>query len=140
MHLYGYVAGTAAGVGTDSAERAMQSRQEQVLGRDAFLKLLVAQLKCQDPLNPVDNQQFIAQLAQLQSLEELRYLGEAVSLMSNMMLAGQAGGLLGRTVRAVTPRGEVCGKVESVRLEGGRILLATDSGEVELQDVVEMYA
>lgn len=140
MQLYGYISGTTANVGTDGAGRAMHSREDQVLGRDAFLKMLVAQLKNQDPLNPVDNQQFVAQLAQLQSLEELRFLGEAVNLMSNMMLAEQAGGLLGRTVRALTPRGEVCGKVESVRLEGGRIIVATDSGEVELQEVVEMYA
>jgi len=140
MQVYGNVTGTMARAVTDTAARAAQSREDQVLGRDAFLKLLVAQLKNQDPLNPLDNQQFVAQLAQLQSLEELRSLGEAVSVMANLMLAGQAGGLLGRTVRALTPQGEVRGRVESLRLEGGRILLATDSGEVDLQDVVEVYA
>ena len=41
------------------------------LGQDAFLKLLVTQLQHQDPLNPLDDQAFIAQLAQFSSLEKL---------------------------------------------------------------------
>ncbi|MDI6874913.1 MAG: flagellar hook capping FlgD N-terminal domain-containing protein [Actinomycetota bacterium] len=140
MQVYDYVSGAVARGGTTASMATGGAREDQVLGRDAFLKLLVAQLKNQDPLNPVDNQQFVAQLAQLQSLEELRSLGESLNVMANLLLAGQAGGLLGRRVKALTPQGEVEGRVESLRLESGRILLATDAGEVDLRDVVEVHA
>jgi flagellar basal-body rod modification protein FlgD len=49
------------------------------VGKDEFIKLLVAQLKNQDPLNPMDNQQFVAQLATFSSLEQLISINEGVS-------------------------------------------------------------
>ena len=58
------VAATAAG--TDASVPATKS-----LGQDTFLKLLVEQLKNQDPLSPQDSAQFVAQLAQFNSLEQL---------------------------------------------------------------------
>ncbi len=140
MQVQSYSTGTAVGTAYTDRERSGAPSGGQVLGRDAFLKLLVAQLKNQDPLSPVDNQQFVAQLAQLQSLDELRSLGEALRLMTGLMTAGQASGLLGKKVRAETARGEVRGVVESLRLENGRIVLSTDAGEVDLSEVVEVFA
>jgi flagellar basal-body rod modification protein FlgD len=48
------------------------------LGRDAFLQLLVTQLKNQDPLSPQDNSAFLAQLAQFSSLEQLQQIGTSL--------------------------------------------------------------
>jgi flagellar basal-body rod modification protein FlgD len=50
---------------------ATKAAEEQGIGKDAFLKLLVEQLKNQDPLAPQDGAQFVAQLAQFNSLEQL---------------------------------------------------------------------
>lgn len=137
MRIDGY--GTVGSTGA-SGQAPGVSRPDQELGRDAFLKLLVAQLKNQDPLNPLDSHQFIAQLAQLQSLEELRQLKETVGTLTNLVLANQASGLLGKKIRARTVEGELRGLVQSLRIQDGRALLSTDAGEVDLSQVVEVYA
>ena len=56
-----------------------ESMKEQDLGRDAFLQLLVTQLQNQDPLDPVKNEDFVAQLSQFSSLEQLQQINEAVT-------------------------------------------------------------
>lgn len=96
------VSPTTQGTGAfDSASTT--TRNPTVLGKDDFLKLLVAQLKNQDPLDPVTNEQFIAQSAQFSSLETLQNIQKAVESMAGGAGAtgiSQATGLLGRTVSA----------------------------------------
>ncbi len=119
---------------------AGNNRTVDGLGKDTFLKLLVAQLRNQDPLKPMESHHFIAQLAQLQSLEELRALKETLSTLANLTLANQAAGLLGRKVRARADGAELMGMVQSLRIRDGRAILCTDAGEVDLSQVVEVYA
>jgi flagellar basal-body rod modification protein FlgD len=52
--------------------------------KDEFLKLLVAQLQNQDPMNPVDNQQFLAQLATFSSLEQLISINDGVTKLAEV--------------------------------------------------------
>lgn len=84
-----------------------RSTNEQVLGRDDFLKLLTTQLSNQDPLNPMDGQEFAAQLAQFSSVEQLlnikdsiEGLMEANSQLASSMNSGVAAGLIGKTIEA----------------------------------------
>ncbi|WLG66814.1 flagellar hook assembly protein FlgD [Pseudomonas brassicacearum] len=73
------------------------------LGKDAFLQLLVTQLKNQNPLEPQDNGEFVAQLAQFSSLEGITTLNETVSGIAgnyNSSQALQASSLVGRSVIA----------------------------------------
>ena len=70
--------GAIAATPTQSAT-ITESLQEQDLGRDAFLKLLTVQLKNQDPMDPVKNEDFVAQLSQFSSLEQLQQINKAVS-------------------------------------------------------------
>lgn len=71
---------------------------DQALGKDAFMQLLVTQLRHQNPLEPMDNKDFIAQLSQFTSLEELSSLRESfdASLATQRtMTQTMAVGLLG---------------------------------------------
>lgn len=68
------------------------------IGQDAFMKILLTQLRFQDPLKPVDNQQFVAQLAQFSALEINRQTGAKMDSLLQMNAAEQAVALLGTTV------------------------------------------
>jgi len=125
------VSGVAANKPTTSTGRTGTSN----LGKDDFLRLLVTQLQHQDPLNPTDDTQFIAQMAQFSSLEQMQNL-------YNIGEIQEANSLIGRYVKAQeyqTP-GEpdlVYGQVYGVRSESGVNYLLLDGGrEVKVSDVV----
>ena len=83
--------GTVDQTGQPAAEPASGGALEQTLGRDAFMRLLVAQLEQQDPLDPQGNAEFVAQLATFSSLEQLVGLNDRVDAMisgqTDLMLA-----------------------------------------------------
>jgi len=88
----------ALGIGTSSIKSATQSA---TLGQDAFLKLMLTQLKNQDPLKPLDSSAFLSQLAQFSTVSGVQDLQTSfkdlsASLVSNQAL--QASSLLGRSV------------------------------------------
>jgi flagellar hook assembly protein FlgD len=69
----------AASDGTGSSTQTQTpAKAEDSLGQDAFLTLLVAELEHQDPLNPMDNNQFISQLATFHSLEKLTSIDDVL--------------------------------------------------------------
>jgi flagellar basal-body rod modification protein FlgD len=95
-----------------------------------FFKILVAQLSFQDPLKPIDNQQFIAQIAQFTSLEQTRQMNDRFDTLLTLQAATQSIGLIGKTVEIVTEGGAIVGKVSTLRFSSGQPLLtiATDDG------------
>lgn len=88
--------------------------------QDTFLKLLIAQLKNQDPLDPIKDQDFIAQLAQFTSVEKLTSIEKALQGSSQNSLISQAVGLVGKTVSVVDPEtgDTLTGTVTQVTLLG----------------------
>lgn len=66
---------------TASTTTATETQSDDVMGKDTFLTLLVAQLKHQDPLNPMEGTEFTAQLAQFSSLEQLQNVNDNLSNM-----------------------------------------------------------
>jgi len=83
---------------------------KKALGKDAFLQLLVTQLKNQNPLEPQDNGEFVAQLAQFSSLEGITTLNDTVSGLAsnyNSSQALQASSLVGRSVIAPSDKSVV---------------------------------
>jgi flagellar basal-body rod modification protein FlgD len=87
--------------GSSTGAQAAPASASNDLGKDAFLRLLTAQLQNQDPTQPVDNQAFIAQLAQFSSLEQLQGVGSRLdSLLTATQSASQlnAATLVGKYV------------------------------------------
>src|SRR5471032_795987 len=83
------------------ASAATAATGGQTLGKDAFLQLLVTQLKNQNPLDPQDNSAFVAQLAQFSSLEGITTLNTTVSSIASNASSSQAlqaSSLVGRSV------------------------------------------
>lgn len=72
-----------------SEETSSASEEKDEVGRDEFLKLLVAQLQNQDPLSPVKNEEYIAQLATFSSLEQLIAIKQAVNQLAGIDESGQ---------------------------------------------------
>jgi flagellar basal-body rod modification protein FlgD len=69
---------------TNNSSNSNKSTSSTEFGKDEFLKLLVAQLKNQDPMNPMNNEQFVTQLATFSSLEQLMSINEAVSQLAGL--------------------------------------------------------
>ncbi|MFY7941806.1 MAG: flagellar hook assembly protein FlgD [Burkholderiaceae bacterium] len=92
--------------------------QNNSLNLEDFLKVLTTQLTYQDPLKPVDNQEFMAQLAQFTSLEQTQQLNNKIETLINNQAALQSVGLIGRTVDIASSSVTVTGTVKSLSFAG----------------------
>jgi flagellar basal-body rod modification protein FlgD len=133
---------SAIGAASGSYTAETQTRQvKKSLGQDDFLQLLVAQLANQDPLAPTSDTEFIAQLAQFSSLEQMQSMNQAMLATQQAMLNSQVYGMVGKHVYVSTPNeaGEdvlVFGKVDGVLYENGTQYLVVGEGKYLLSDVV----
>src|SRR3712207_5846085 len=97
------------------------------LGKDQFLKLFVAQLQHQDPMNPMNDSEFMAQMASFSTLEQVTNLAAANEKIAASMASNSAVSLIGRTVTYVDANDEIhTGKVDKVTTAGGKPLLTVD--------------
>ena len=87
-------------------------KASQELGKDDFLKLLMAQMTHQDPTEPMDNSQFIAQMAQFTSLEQMYNVSNGFNKMAQIMQSNEAAGTLGKVVELDVEGEQVSGVVE----------------------------
>jgi flagellar basal-body rod modification protein FlgD len=76
--------------------QAAANKKTDTLGKDQFLSILVTQLRNQDPMQPLQDKDFIAQMAQFTSVEQLMNMATELSLMRQSM--GSASSLIGKTI------------------------------------------
>jgi flagellar basal-body rod modification protein FlgD len=82
------------------ASTSIPTDRTQQLGKQDFLKLLMAQLRNQDPMKPMDDTQMIAQMAQFSALEATQQLQQTIQQSNNVQTVFQAGALIGKYIQA----------------------------------------
>ncbi|MBI1849941.1 MAG: hypothetical protein HYR85_06310 [Planctomycetes bacterium] len=111
------------------------------LDRQAFLKLLVTQLRNQDPIEPQSNTEFLAQLAQFSQLEESQSLNQTLQAQTLMQQLTFGASLAGHQIRYVDANGaDQTGMVDSVRVDSSGLLLRVNGGDVPLGKVFEILS
>ena len=145
-------------------QAAKQVKDNSALGKDAFLQLLVTQMQYQDPLDPQDNGEYLAQLAQFSALEQMTNVADGLSGVSNLVsnidtsvLVGQLSHMIGQDlqwnesfsyqdeegnlkVNSVKHEGKVTGVSIS---DGSPTIIAEEAGktyQVKVSDVTRIGA
>jgi flagellar basal-body rod modification protein FlgD len=107
--------------------------------KDMFLKLLVAQMKYQDPMNPTDSSEFLSQSAQFTALEKMSTTAEQVTQLVGLQMAFGASSLVGRTVAYPMEDGtSVSGQVSSVKFTSTGPILTVDGVDVAFSEVTSV--
>ena len=121
---------------TGAAQEALRATNSE-LGKEAFLKILIAQLSNQDPLDPLKDKDFIAQMAQFSTLEQMTNMNKSIEQM-NALTKGSAVNYIGRVVEYRDDDDLTAyGTVAYVRFDkSGIILTTTEELEIPLQKVV----
>lgn len=110
----------------------------QELDKEAFLKILIAQLRNQDPLNPMDGDEFVAQMAQFSSLEQLTNLNESIKELKEQQQGMTAVNLLNREVTVKVDGETLRGEVTGVKMEADPKILIGDK-PYKLSDLQEVH-
>ena len=122
---------TVAGVSSGTTNSTQTNKN--VLGKDDFLKMLIAQLKNQDPLNPLDGTNFAAQLAQFSSLEQLQNMNTQLTALISSISSTNNSQLVGLIGNAVVANGN------SVTVSGSTTQLAYNLSQNARQGTIKIY-
>lgn len=112
--------GAAAATGSPTSNLSLQD----------FLRILTSQLSNQDPLKPLDNQEFVTQVAQFSTLEQSRQLNEKIDQLLAVQSVTSSVGLLGKTVDINVSGNTLTGQVTGINYASGdpRLTVTTTSG------------
>ena len=124
------VTGVNYSVAASSSNKTSSTKTSQDLGKDDFLNLLVTQLKYQDPLSPMEDKEFISQMAQFTSLEQMKNMNNSVQIT-------QATSFIGKQVTWADSQGnEMAGVVKSVKIVNGEARVLVGDQTLELKQIL----
>jgi flagellar basal-body rod modification protein FlgD len=120
------------------------SNSGSIMGKDQFLKILITQLRNQDPAAPMQDREFIAQMAQFSSLEQMMNMGNEIKMLRQSL--GLASSVIGQQVTWMTydktgaPIGEKSGIVEAIIMRDGSQLAKVNGVEINLDKITKIEA
>ena len=126
------VTGVNYSSGTASSTSASTTKTNNELGKDDFLQLLVTQLQHQDPLAPMEDKEFISQMAQFTSLEQMKNMNNAVQIT-------QATSYIGKQVSWADSQGtEQTGIVTAIRIVNSEPKVMIGEESIELKKIMSV--
>ena len=133
---------TGTGSTTPSTTAAASTTNpKSILGKDDFLKLMVAQLKYQNPLSPSDQSQMMSQMAQFSMVEGINNLQSTITQQGASNSVSQAVGLIGKELTFLKQDGTSgTGVASSVSLADGAVTVHVGNTDVALSDVLKVSA
>jgi flagellar basal-body rod modification protein FlgD len=124
--------------GTDSSSTSKIGNAAG-MGKDDFMQLLVAQLKNQDPMKPMDDKEFVTQLAQFSALEASQKMTETIEALSASEMIVQAATLIGKQATAKLPTGEtVTGVISQVKIQDGKPIAVINGKDVDTSLITQI--
>ena len=109
------------------------------MGKDDFMQLLIAQLKNQDPMKPMEDKEFITQLAQFSSLEAMDKMTEQMEDLTGSQMLVQAATLIGKQVSAKLETGEVVtGTISQVKMISGQPTAVVNGKEINTSLITQI--
>jgi flagellar basal-body rod modification protein FlgD len=125
--------------GLDQNDSTTRRLPTKTLGQEDFLKLLVTQLTTQDPLNPLKDTEFIAQMTQFSALEQFRNMQTEIAKLRSEQQISQAQALLGRTVELqIGLDAPVQGTVQEIEIQAGTPKIVVNNQAYELSQVLSV--
>jgi flagellar basal-body rod modification protein FlgD len=127
--------------GASTAKKTDEKSEDKVaaLGKDDFLKLLVAQLQHQDPMQPTDNAEYMGQLAQFSTLEQITNVGKEMERLRTTSQVDQAVAMIGKNVGYLLEDGTTAtGVVDAVAIDDGEIHLKVGENQISPSDVISV--
>ncbi len=121
-------------IGLPATATATTSTTTSINQQD-FLQILLTQLQFQDPLKPVDNEQFVAQLAQFSALEVSTEQSQKIDSLLTIEGADQAVALMGKTVEAGADQANAVGTVTAISFSTGEPLLTITTSSSSVTNV-----
>jgi flagellar basal-body rod modification protein FlgD len=104
-----------------------------------FIKLLVAEMQNQDPMNPMDNSQILQQISQIKAIASNDKLSTTLTSMQLQQDMTSAGVLLNQTISGLNSSSDaITGKVDSVSVAGGKVQLHVGNNTVDLKNVSQV--
>ena len=111
------------------ANQASQQTSKTAVDYQSFLKLLIAEMKNQDPTNPMDTSQYMSQFAQLSTVEQAMQTNSKLDALLSSQSLSQANGLIGKTVSFTDATGATfSGKVVSISINNDGSIATLENG------------
>ena len=126
---------------SDSSNAATDAFQNN-MGKDQFLELLTTQLKNQNPLEPMDNKQFVSQMAQFSSLEQMNNMNSSLNSFLKFQKISQAGSLVGKKVEVLNSDtgSNITGVIEKANVTGEETTITIDGKKYPLVNIQQIIA